>query len=143
MSPKERIYLVKSSNQILGPYSKQELIQELQSRHISIIDELRTTKNRWGFIREHSEFLELVKKLRFELDQVSEDTMTSTLTSHTITHTDIVPVPARAPVITGGETHQRETFKSYGVQAPTLAKKKSNDHFKTILTEKTHLIKFQ
>lgn len=103
-------FLVKSANQLLGPFSKEELIRELRSKHISLIDEVKTAGSRWRFIREHQEFLDVVRAVRSELEQVVEDTgtLTQTVATATITLTDSVDrVPSNI------KSSPLEDFKSY------------------------------
>ncbi|MBC7371824.1 MAG: tetratricopeptide repeat protein, partial [Bdellovibrionaceae bacterium] len=82
-------WLVKSSTKILGPFTRDEVVQLLSRRQITIIDEIRQPDLRWNYIRETRYFKEIVKNLRFEDDHSREDTMTSTSTAAgTMTKTD-------------------------------------------------------
>lgn len=71
---KEKVWLVKSSSRILGPYFHSEVVQGLQSRKISILDEVKTHNSRWQYIRENPFYLEIVKTLRFAQDESNEAT---------------------------------------------------------------------
>lgn len=99
----DKTYIVKSSNQIIGPYTKSEIIDEIKSRNISLIDEIKTSHSRWKFVREHKEFFDIVRTVRTELEQVVEETgtLTQTMATATITLTDSAPsnqiqIPATA-----------------------------------------------
>jgi Flp pilus assembly protein TadD len=83
----EKTWLVKSSGMILGPFSIEELVQALREKKVSLIDEVRSPENRWGFIREHRQFTEIVQMLREQQDLSREDTG-QTFVENTITHTD-------------------------------------------------------
>ncbi len=83
-----KIWLVKSATRILGPYSTEEIIHELETQHISIIDEICTPQGRWCYLREVREFYDVIKRLRERQSFAREDTQTSTLTSQTITQTE-------------------------------------------------------
>lgn len=89
-SSSEKNWLIRSSTRILGPFTLSEVKENLATRQISIIDEVRTTQSRWSYIREHKEFLEVVRSVREELDSISEKTMTLSLAQQTITKTDPV-----------------------------------------------------
>lgn len=99
----ERIWLVRSSTRILGPFTLEEIKENLVSRQISIIDEVRSTKSRWSYIRENKDFLEVVKNVREQLDTMSENTMTQSIAQHTMTRTDVLssddltPTPTPTP----------------------------------------------
>ncbi len=85
--PQIKTWLVKSSTKILGPFTRDEVIDLLSRRQITIIDEIRQPEGRWNYIRESHHFKEIVKGLRYEDDHSREDTMTSTATIGTATFT--------------------------------------------------------
>lgn len=88
----EKNWLVKSSTRILGPYSLEELTEQLKTKQISIIDEVRQPHTRWAYIRENHTFMELVRAIRDERDPHSEDTMTHSIAQNTMTKTDAIVV---------------------------------------------------
>lgn len=88
----EKTWLIKSSTRILGPFSLDELTQHLRSKHISIIDEIRHTSGRWGYIRENPMFMDIVRNIREEPDVHSEKTMTQSIAHHTMTKTDAINI---------------------------------------------------
>lgn len=83
----ERLWLVKSSTRILGPFNLAELTEQLRSRQVSIIDEIRQPDGRWSYVREHKLFLDIVKNIREEQDSLPENTMTQSIAQHTTTTT--------------------------------------------------------
>lgn len=83
----EKFWLVKSSTRILGPFTLAELTEQLRSRQVSIIDEIRQPDGRWSYVRENKVFLDIVKNLREELDSQHENTMTQSIAQHTTTTT--------------------------------------------------------
>lgn len=86
----QRNWLIKSSTRILGPFTFIEVVEQLRSKQISIIDEIRQPQGRWAYVRENPRFLEVVKTIRNEQDSSSEQTMTQSIAQHTsITRTDI------------------------------------------------------
>jgi tetratricopeptide (TPR) repeat protein len=94
VKPNEKVWLVKSAGQVLGPYSWLELADSIGSRQISLIDEVRDPWSRWGFVREHAQLKDLVNKIRSDDLNRKEDTSTADRTDHEITITqEITPVP--------------------------------------------------
>ncbi len=81
----EKNWLVKSSTRILGPYTLDEVAQNLRLKSISIIDEIRSTSGRWSYIRENQMLLEVIRNIRDDEDPHSEKTMTQSLAQHTQT----------------------------------------------------------
>lgn len=81
------VWLIRSSTRVLGPFSLEEVKDLLASKHISIIDEIREPDGRWTYIRENEIFLELIRNLRDEQDDAVENTVTSTVGSHSFTKT--------------------------------------------------------
>ena len=59
-----KFWLIKSSGRIIGPYSTPEVTQLIRDRKVSIIDEIRDPNTRWKYIREHANFLDIVRSLR-------------------------------------------------------------------------------
>ena len=87
VKPNEKVWLVKSAGQIVGPYSWLELADSISTRQISLIDEVRDPWTRWGFVREHAQLRELVNKVRSEDLSRKEDTSTEGPTDNEITIT--------------------------------------------------------
>ncbi|AHZ83508.1 tetratricopeptide repeat protein [Bdellovibrio bacteriovorus] len=92
MSSTEKNWLVKSSTRILGPFTLAEVTEQLRSKQVSIIDEVRQPEGRWSYIRENKLFMDIVKNIREEQDSHSEQTMTQSIAHHTMTRTDVLPV---------------------------------------------------
>lgn len=102
VNTKDKIWLIKSSTRILGPYTLGEVIEMLRSKQVSIIDEVRQTSGRWSYIRENDVFMEVVRNIRAEQDSYSEETMTQSVAQHTMTKTDAIPQVddfTRTPII--------------------------------------------
>lgn len=87
----EKNWLVKSSTRILGPFTLSEVSEQLRTKQISIIDEVRQPEGRWSYIRENPQFMEIVRNIREEQDSASEQTMTQSVAQHTMTRTDVLP----------------------------------------------------
>lgn len=86
----QRYWLIRSATRILGPYTLEELTEQLKTKQISIIDEVRQPEGRWSYIRENQMFMDIVESIRDEQDLHSEKTMTQSVAQHTaITRTDV------------------------------------------------------
>lgn len=84
----EKIWLVRSSTRILGPFNLSEVKNLLDSKQISVIDEIREPSSRWSYIRENALFTELIRRLRAEQDDSYENTNTAIVNPQTVTKTD-------------------------------------------------------
>lgn len=97
-SHSEKIWLVRSSTRVLGPFDLDAVMQLLSTKQISIIDEIRQPDGRWSYIRENEVFLELIRHLRNEQDDAVENTVTTTQSSHTFTKSgDVLPLDDLTP----------------------------------------------
>lgn len=104
----QKIWLIKSSNRILGPFSSEEVKNEIKARNVSIVDEIQASGSRWRYIREEQAFIDVVKSLRLEQENAREDTMTSSVTSQTITQTDTIEMTG-ADVDISAQTQVRKS----------------------------------
>jgi tetratricopeptide (TPR) repeat protein len=92
------IWLVKSGDRILGPYTKEEIRNLLMSREIVVIDEVTRPLKRWHYIRDEVAFAVIVEEIRKAHLNSREDTELGTV-SKTVDdfseHTgDFVPTSA-------------------------------------------------
>lgn len=78
MEETDRKWIVKTSGRLLGPFTFEEVKEEIRLKRFSIIDEIRSPSTRWGFIREHIDFREMVKQIREAQDFSRDDTMATT-----------------------------------------------------------------
>lgn len=60
----EPVWLVKSGPHIVGPYTLFDLKQKVESREISLLDEVRTPRRRWSFVRETPLLHDVVLRVR-------------------------------------------------------------------------------
>lgn len=72
----------------MGPFDQEGIRQLILNKQISVIDEVRTPAARWIYIRENKLFKEAVEMVRAELSNMSEETMTQSVTHQTFTKTD-------------------------------------------------------
>jgi hypothetical protein len=91
-----KIWLIKSSGRILGPFSLEEIIQLLTTKHLALIDEIRSPDSRWTFIREHKLLSHVVQFVRDQQVEGKEDTGSHTVT-YVIPSQGTAPAPAPAP----------------------------------------------
>ncbi|MFZ4403284.1 MAG: hypothetical protein ACOYOK_04210 [Pseudobdellovibrionaceae bacterium] len=124
----EKDWLVRSANQILGPYTVEELTHLLQIKQLSILDEVCKPLARWSYIRENKVFLEVVKKIKKEQDQLFEPTQSSATSTWTNTKTDLVdaPIHEKPAIIPSQEVKIKSTtdVKHYGLEKTQNSKKK-------------------
>lgn len=83
----EKKWIIKSENRILGPYSFDQIIDLLQKKQISIIDEIRDPETRWLYVRENKDFKNVVEEIRKEIDARQESTKTYQSSAGTVTTT--------------------------------------------------------
>lgn len=80
----QKIWLVKSSGRILGPFRESEISERLKSREISVVDEVAEPLRRWHVIQIHPHFHEMVTNLRHQsLNELTEANWTPTNTDST------------------------------------------------------------
>lgn len=98
---KAAVWLVKSSDRILGPFSTAEMEERLRSKEIVILDEVVTPRSRWRLLRDEPTFSKLVEEIRRGQLSAREDTEAQ---GHTVSVTqndnnqdlfdsDLTPVP--------------------------------------------------
>lgn len=91
----ERKWLVRASGTILGPFTIDELSQELKDKKVSLIDEVRLPSTRWAFAREAPELASTVQWIREQQLEQKEDTSVTEVdeAEGTITQTDPEKTP--------------------------------------------------
>lgn len=82
----EKKWLIKTDQKITGPFSYEQIEEQLRKKQISVIDEIRDMEKRWSFIREVPELKDLVENIRSEMDSSSELTQTVQTRAHQETH---------------------------------------------------------
>ncbi|WP_413586486.1 tetratricopeptide repeat protein [Bdellovibrio sp. HCB274] len=83
VSNTDKVWLIKSSTRVLGPFSVEEVTTLLKTRQISIIDEIRLPVGRWSYIRENQRFMDIIRAIREEQDNSPENTMTQSIPHNT------------------------------------------------------------
>lgn len=95
----ERKWLVRASGMILGPFTLEELSQELKEKKVSLIDEVRLPATRWAFAREVSELASTVQWIREQQLNQKEDTSNTEVDEieETVTQSDPEKTPPPRP----------------------------------------------
>ncbi len=97
----DRIWLVRSSGKILGPYGFEEVAALIGAHEVSILDEIRDPDSRWNFVREHKKFSKLVNEIRTKeaqfLDQETETGARSKTVKDYDLSDELTPRPAAIP----------------------------------------------
>ncbi len=94
----ERIWIVKASESLMGPYTIAELALAVRSKQIGLLDEAKNNKSRWVFVRDLPELQSAVLELANEADTI-EKTHTAAHTQVSITRRvddDLTPTPPRS-----------------------------------------------
>lgn len=128
----EKIWIVKASDTILGPFTLEELAKAVRTKHVGLLDEARTPSDRWRFVRDVPELQLAISEL-VNQDETVENTQTASRTQLTATHRiddDKTPIPIPTPIKPvetvrsnaepppiAPESH-RSGIRSYGVQKP-------------------------
>lgn len=71
VNPKEKMWLIRSSSRLIGPYNLEEIVDLLTYNQISFVDEIRRPKSRWNFVRDYPYLTETVKNNREKLNLTS------------------------------------------------------------------------
>lgn len=102
----EAKWLVKSSGKILGPWTLDEIADQIRARQYSIFDEVREPRTRWMIMREHPHLAQVVRQIRDEHANVMEmtqstfvtggKTVTSSVTERVLEENTVTPSPEGA-----------------------------------------------
>jgi tetratricopeptide (TPR) repeat protein len=71
----DKIWLVKSTNRILGPISKSEMIKKIKTREIHLNDDACSPGRRWQSVQSHPDLADIIEEIRRLV--VSEETEVS------------------------------------------------------------------
>ena len=66
MSDSNQLFLIRSSNEILGPYNKEEIITLIKKGKISIFDEVTEPYKIWSYLESHKEFEKTVRSMNIQ-----------------------------------------------------------------------------
>jgi tetratricopeptide (TPR) repeat protein len=76
--PDEKVWLIKASDQVTGPYSQNEITQLLLEYKITILDEVARPFSRWEFIRHNKSLMDQLELLiRVTQQAKAQDTVAS------------------------------------------------------------------
>ncbi|UYL08820.1 tetratricopeptide repeat protein [Bdellovibrio sp. SKB1291214] len=137
VSNTDKVWLIKSSTRILGPFSVDEVAILLKSRQVSIIDEIRLPSGRWSYIRENQRFMDIVRAIREEQDNSPENTMTQSIPHNTnFTKTEptgdsyeqtITPTPTMPPQMKDVSAASERPVNRSSIPAAGVSYGTSND----------------
>lgn len=97
----DRVWLVKSSDTIIGPFTTAELAQNVRTKNVGLLDEARTPNNRWLFVRDIPEIQSTISKLAQQEDTF-EKTHTAANANVTVTRNisdDTTPIPVQVSIV--------------------------------------------
>lgn len=96
----EAVWLVKSGERILGPFTTDEVNHKLLSKEFVLIDEVISPRSRWRYFRDESAFAATVEEIRRVQMSSREDTEVQGHTStQTATDTDVTPSNTETTVV--------------------------------------------
>ncbi|MBL7542277.1 MAG: hypothetical protein JNL11_00605 [Bdellovibrionaceae bacterium] len=98
VNPKEKMWLVRSSSRLMGPYSLEEIVELLTYNQVSFVDEIRRPKSRWNFIRDYPYLTETVKNNRDKLNLNNTKTSPLSIITSTFTRTENIDSLTATPV---------------------------------------------
>jgi tetratricopeptide (TPR) repeat protein len=90
VNPKEKMWLVRSSSRLIGPYSLDEIVELLTYNQVSFVDEIRRPKSRWNFIRDYPYLTETVKNNRDKLNLNHTKTSPLSIITGSFTRTESI-----------------------------------------------------
>jgi tetratricopeptide (TPR) repeat protein len=70
----DTLWLVKSGDRIIGPFTTDEVTEHLSSRTIVLIDEIMQPLGRWRYVREEPIFANIIEEIRKGTNLQKEDT---------------------------------------------------------------------
>lgn len=73
-------WLIKSSGEIKGPFTFDEVVQGLYSKEFALIDEIAKKFSRWKYIRDEEDFHEIINKIKNSKEFRSDNTITNSVT---------------------------------------------------------------
>ncbi len=82
--PDEKVWIVKSSTYITGPYSQNEVFEQIKQRQVVAIDEIAAAFGNWAFVRD----IELFRNELLKANAASAGEITKTMSSNTQDATD-------------------------------------------------------
>ncbi len=82
-------YLVKSSLRILGPFSKEEVVEMIQNHSLSGLDEICTPDHFWKYLRDHIEFQGAINNKNITFDDTFNLTHTLEHTQTAVTNSEV------------------------------------------------------
>jgi tetratricopeptide (TPR) repeat protein len=88
------LWLVKSGDQILGPFTHDELVAKICNRDIAIIDEVSSPESRWRYVRDEPRLTAAVEELRKGLMHSKEDTEVQGYTGNKTVATSLTQLDA-------------------------------------------------
>lgn len=114
------LWLVKTGNRVLGPFSTAEIIEKIRSKEVVVIDEIISPESRWRYVRDEPTFTSVVEEIRQKMMATREDTELQTTTR---TLTEITNDPSTDPCIDKNATSEDQAGKEIEAEfyeEPTL-----------------------
>jgi tetratricopeptide (TPR) repeat protein len=138
-SSSEKKWLIKSSGMISGPFSFDEIVEQLKVRKVAMIDEVRSPDSRWLFIRENKIFADVVRSLRDADVNYHEETL---IGSKTVTHhpEDLTSTPPPVRLETFVELDEPEPVEAEKPKLAAYASSQDPRVQKRVQPQKSNLV---
>ena len=81
----DKVWLVKSSQRIIGPLTQNEIMRRLKSRELNLGDDASRPCRRWQTIQAHPDFRDLVDEVRHHVSDETQATFTPANVTQTLT----------------------------------------------------------
>ena len=117
----DKKWLVRSGNQIFGPFNDEEISEQLGTRQLVSLDEIVEPNGIWHYIRDELCFKAVLDEISLQNMNLAEHTETSTLAIDQ-TLTDIKPNTAEDEVDPDKASYSYEGDNNIGASSPQRAK---------------------
>ena len=143
MSESKKNFLIRSAGQILGPYSKEEVVDLIKRGKISIFDEVAEPFTIWWYLQDHQEFKTVIHSMDVQtrltnfLTQISDKILTISKTSKTDNKTSTITSDLKqnteslfdgGPTITELDPQEKQSAVEVKIQVMDQKKKPESSH---------------
>ncbi len=124
----DAVWLVKTGERILGPYSREEIVEKLHSKELVVIDEVTLPGRRWKYLREEAEFSAVIEEIRRGSHGRGEDTEVATSVTIETTAADTISdtITMQEPTNTSPEVPDWVEGASQNIQEAQVVSEKSS-----------------
>lgn len=74
---KEKCWLVRSNKRVFGPFAFQEVVDQILSGEVHLMDEVSGSLDRWRHIKDNPEFSAAIEQIKFSAKSIGDNTVTT------------------------------------------------------------------